>query len=380
MGVDSDVLSDNELFIKSRLEVKLNDLEKRHLETKEREAQTVGFLERRLKQVELEHKMELKLRRQLRYEVNNLRKKLLETYKLYSDTLEQNEKIKRELEMLRSRRNKGEGAVNVKLSISREVSLMIKTDDYELAGRVPASLHLGSENERGTNRNRSSFITPNNSSRTRAFFTPIESRVRHDKHGFVGSGGYIEKSLTRNTGMCDSASCGFRGEGLNYSQKDSLVKSERAQDWLDQIEELYKHSEIQAGGGKHREEKRKTDNFVSVLRVEDSLDVLEDVSSEDRYFSGEDKTDGNDFEEDLNFDDFVVCLGRREGLNRKGSKYSADSPEVMATNTELIINQINQQDKELSSLLRKTNICNSYNVKNRVNMRRINRDSGNKYK
>ncbi|KAH7649611.1 hypothetical protein FG379_001237 [Cryptosporidium bovis] len=380
MGGDSDILSDKELFLKNRLEVKLNDLEKKHLETKEREAQTVGFLERRLKQVELEHKMELKLRRQLRYEVNNLRKRLLETYKLYSDTLEQNEIIKKELEALKNKENKKESVLNTKLDTSREISIVIKEHDYEFIKSAPVSFNTGSENERCIQRNRMNFVTPNNSARTRSFFTPLEYRTRNSKNSFIRSGGsYTEKSFTRNT-VYGSGSCNIGGDNINYGQKDSLIKSERAKDWLKHIEELYKPSENKADERtKYREEKN-ISNLSSILRVEDSLSILEDISSEDKYFSGEDITEDNDLDEDINFDDFVANIGRKEGIKLKEGKYIADNTEMMVTNTELIIDQINQQDKELSSLLQKANICNNSNIGSNVNVGRISKSSGNRYK
>ncbi|KAK6588131.1 hypothetical protein RS030_71104 [Cryptosporidium xiaoi] len=375
MGVDSDILSDKELFLKNRLEVKLNDLEKKHLETKEREAQAVGFLERRLKQVELEHKMELKLRRQLRYEVNNLRKRLLETYKLYSDTLEQNEIIKKELEALKNKENKKESVLNTKLDTSREISIVIKEHDCEFVKSAPVSFNTGSENERCIQRNRMSFVTPSNSARTRSFFTPLEYRTRNSKNSFIRSGGsYTEKSFTRNT-VYGSGSCNIGGDSINYGQKDSLIKSERAKDWLKHIEELYRPSENKADERtKYREEKN-ISNLSSILRVEDSLSILEDNDlDEDKYFSGGDITEDNDLDEDINFDDLVANIGRKEG------KYIADNTEMMVTNTELIIDQINQQDKELSSLLQKTNICNNSNIGSNVNVGRINKSSGNRYK
>ncbi|KAF7457082.1 hypothetical protein HWI79_2431 [Cryptosporidium felis] len=297
-------------MLKSRLEVKLNDLEKKHLETKEREAQTVGFLERKLKQVELEHKTELKLRRQLRFEVNNLRKRLLETYQLYTDTLEQNESLRNDLDRLR----KGislVGRSETKLSISREVEVQIEKPDPLTGDRVgidPGSMiNLRGIEEIESKENKLSMsfdVRRNEDSAMRGFLSSDRLSV----------GNYCS-TADRSRGKEVRGGQTFGGG----KTRNPCLKSERAKDWLNQIEELYKPLEYpKLGIGKH---KKRSDPLITV-GVDDSFVQGEYTSSDEDFYS----------------DDYSFT----------------ESTQDVITNTGFILDQISQQDKELSSLLNTT--------------------------
>ncbi|KAJ1611418.1 hypothetical protein OIY81_1723 [Cryptosporidium canis] len=322
----SGLMNEKDFILKSRLEVKLNDLEKKHLETKEREAQTVGFLERKLRQVELEHKTELKLRRQLRYEVNNLRKKLLETYQLYTNTLEQNEQMRSELDRLKC------GSMGIKdagtnFNISRQVNIQIQeTSNDEHC--------VNSENSEFFQKGRLNWREFDDvDSKEKRFSRSFDIRSgRHSVNGGVNlyygrsqlSG--INKTAERIKIPGGGRTLGKATSGVE-SSRDLSLKSERAKDWLNQIEELYKPLEYPNVSSRMN---RNGPNSFHELGVENSLSLGIDPFSDEEYLSGE---------------------------------YSLpENAEDVITNTGFIIDQINQQDKELSSLLNKTFI--SYGNRN----------------
>ncbi|OII73184.1 uncharacterized protein cubi_02416 [Cryptosporidium ubiquitum] len=321
------LMSEKDFMIKSRLEVKLNDLEKKHLETKEREAQTVGFLERKLRQVELEHKTELKLRRQLRYEVNNLRKKLLETYQLYSNTLEQNELMRSEIDRLKGNDLKNRGK-EIDFVVSKQVEVQIH-------GPFQDYYCFGNENSGLSQKNRLSLRGLNELDFKEKKFS-MSFDAKNGKNSFnrgsLHSGKNLFSSINRTVERIKIPNEGRAlGSAISggESSRDLNLKSERAKDWLNQIEELYKPLEYpKLCNGRY---KSKLDSF-SRIGVENSLSLEEDSFSDEEYYSGE-------------YD-------------------ISENTEDVITNTGFIIDQINQQDKELSTLLNKTFI--STNNKNRI--------------
>lgn len=311
MNENSDFLREKELLLKNRLEVKLNDLEKKHLESKEREAQTVGFLERRLKQVELEHKTELKLRRQLRYEVNNLRKRLLETYKLYTDTLEQNEKMRAEIDNLKSQLLLNDK----KLNICRELEIQILDFNYRNTNienrNVLQDKKISFESKNNFDVNKEKLL--NSVDRNKNFdsltiFNNEKStlNIRYNKNKKLRENQVVKPILEKET------------------KKNLITISERADEWLNQMEELYKpieYSEI------HSRKLNDEINFYSNIRTRSSLENINDILIDENYFS-----DDN-------------CM--------------TENTEKVITDTGFIIDQISQQDKELSDLLKKTSISNN---------------------
>ncbi|TRY50876.1 Uncharacterized protein CTYZ_00001478 [Cryptosporidium tyzzeri] len=339
MEENSGLINEKDFILKSRLEVKLNDLEKRHLETKEREAQTVGFLERKLRQVELEHKTELKLRRQLRYEVNNLRKKLLETYQLYSNTLEHNELMRSEIDRLKGDSLKSK-CRQVDLAVSRQVEI-------EINELFQNDCYFNNENSRFEKKNRLNLRGLNE-------FELKESRLsmsfdaRNGRHSFnrglpsrKNSFFGINRTAERIKIPSDGRTLGKAISG-NESSRDLNLKSERAKDWLNQIEELYKPLEYPKLC--NRMYKNELDSFSGTGIVDNSLNMGEDSLSDEEYYSGE----------------YDV----------------SENTEDVITNTGFIIDQINQQDKELSTLLNKTFISANKNrtaSKNKLRNSRSNR-------
>ncbi|KAJ1613105.1 hypothetical protein OJ253_363 [Cryptosporidium canis] len=322
----SGLMNERDFILKSRLEVKLNDLEKKHLETKEREAQTVGFLERKLRQVELEHKTELKLRRQLRYEVNNLRKKLLETYQLYTNTLEQNEQMRSELDRLKC------GSMGIKdagtnFNISRQVNIQIQEtshDEHCVKSGNSEFFQKGRLNWREFD---------DEDSKEKRFSRSFD--IRNGRHS-VNCGVNLYYGRSQLSGINKTVErIKIPGGGMTLgktisgveSSRDLSLKSERAKDWLNQIEELYKPLEYPNISSRMN---RNGPNSFHELGIENSLNLGINPFSDEEYLSGE---------------------------------YSLpENAEDVITNTGFIIDQINQQDKELSSLLNKTFI--SYGNRN----------------
>ncbi|KAH8584351.1 uncharacterized protein ELE39_002445 [Cryptosporidium sp. chipmunk genotype I] len=324
----SGLINENDFMLKSRLEVKLNDLEKKHLETKEREAQTVGFLERKLRQVELEHKTELKLRRQLRYEVNNLRKKLLETYQLYSNTLEHNELMRSEIDRLKG---------SILKSKSKQVDLTAsKQVEIEINESFQHDYCFNNENSRLEKKNRSTLRGSNEfdlrESKLSMSFDARSGRQSFNRGSLLSKKNLfssINRTAERIKIPSDGRTLGKAISG-NEISRDLNLKSERAKDWLNQIEELYKPLEYPKLC--NRMYKTELDQFSGIGAVESSLNLGEDSFSDEECYS----------------DEYDI----------------SENAEDVITNTGFIIDQINQQDKELSTLLNKTFI--STNNKSRT--------------
>lgn len=301
-------MNERDFMLKSRLEVKLNDLEKKHLETKEREAQTVGFLERKLRQVELEHKTELKLRRQLRYEVNNLRKKLLETYQLYTNTLEQNEQMRSEIDRLkggslRSGDNKGVAD----LGISRQVDIQIQ--------------EASNESCRTNKENGGPFQTGRLSLRGLGDLDQSELKLSKSVDARSGRRSF-NGGRDPQAGKSPASGANWTAERIRVPEggrRAPGLRSERAKDWLSQIEELYKPLE-------HPKSRS--------LTFRSEPDPLSGVGAEGSLCLGTDSPSGEE------------CLS--------GGYDTPENTEDVITNTGFIIDQISQQDKELSTLLKKT--------------------------
>lgn len=332
----SGLINEKEFMVKSRLEVKLNDLEKRHLETKEREAQTVGFLERKLRQVELEHKTELKLRRQLRYEVNNLRKKLLETYQLYTNTLEQNEVMRSEIDRLKGDYLKSKDK-EINLVVSKQVEVRINESFQNYNCFSNENIGLGQKN-------RLSLRSLNEVDLKERKFS-MSFDARSERNSFNRKNLHLGRNLFSSINKT-AERIKIQDEGRTFgkaisgseSSRDFNLKSERAKDWLNQIEELYKPLEYSKLC--NRRYKSELDPF-SGIGLENSLSLGEDSFSDEEHYSGE-------------YD-------------------ISENTEDVITNTGFIIDQINQQDKELSTLLNKTFIgtSNKHKILSRNKFRNI---------
>lgn len=321
----SGLMNEKDFMLKSRLEVKLNDLEKKHLETKEREAQTVGFLERKLRQVELEHKTELKLRRQLRYEVNNLRKKLLETYQLYTDTLEQNEQMRSEIDRLKGGSLRS-GGKETGLGVSRQVDIQIQ-EAFNESGRI--NNENGGPLQRGTLSLRGlGDLDPSEQKLSKSFDARGGRRSLNGGLGIYAGRSppcRVNKTVERiRVPDGGRRALGKTVPGLETS-RDLGLKSERAKDWLSQIEELYKPLEYPKTCSRMF---RSEPDPLSGVGAESSLCLGTDSPSDEECFSG--------------------------GYG------TPENTEDVITNTGFIIDQISQQDKELSTLLKKTLLGSSH--------------------
>ncbi|OII76386.1 hypothetical protein cand_027090 [Cryptosporidium andersoni] len=333
-----DISSNDNIILKSKLEVKLNDLEKRHLAIKERESQAVGIFERKLKQIELEHKMEIQLRRQLRYEVNNLRKRLLETHQLYYNTLEENVKLHKEIDRLKF------GLLEQPTNNSRDISLS-KIDSVDnkqehfnrLELKNPEDKTISEKGEiyniykeilEGTDDNKIikdfiEFKDKKVSNRDVNKTINIDKEVKEAEKIELHNKAMEQKQKPRvhNIYKLDekdeiSPQIHF-GKQFNIAKAPTL-RSERAQDWLKQLEALY------SPNGNPKSDML-TPNYLSENHKEFSWDIPME-------------------KKEINVNK----------LSRQFTHDEIEYAETMLNNTDIIINQINRKDKQLSTLLNQT--------------------------
>ncbi|EEA07950.1 uncharacterized protein CMU_030910 [Cryptosporidium muris RN66] len=337
-----DISSNDNIILKSKLEVKLNDLEKRHLAIKERESQAVGIFERKLRQIELEHKMEIQLRRQLRYEVNNLRKRLLETHQLYYDTLEENAKLHKEIDRLKF------GLLEQPTGNSRDISLskIDSVDDKQehfnrLELKNPEDKTIFEKGEvyniykellEGTDDNKIikdfiEFKDKKVSNRDVNKTINIDKEVKEVEKIELCNKAIEQKQKQKqkprvhNIYKLDekdeiSPQINF-GKQFNIAKVPTL-RSERAQDWLKQLEALYSPNESPKG------------------------DILIP-----NYLSENKK----EFSWDIPIEKKEINVNK---LSTQSTHDEIEYAETMLDNTDIIINQISHKDKQLSTLLNQT--------------------------
>ncbi|KAL7066091.1 hypothetical protein ACR3K2_34760 [Cryptosporidium serpentis] len=335
-----DISSNDNIILKSKLEVKLNDLEKRHLAIKERESQAVGIFERKLKQIELEHKMEIQLRRQLRYEVNNLRKRLLETHQLYYNALEENAKLHKEIDRLTF------GLLEQSTSNSRDISLskIDSTDDKQEQHfnkpklKNPENKTISEKSEicniyreilgEGTDDNRriKNFIEFKDE---KVLNRDVDKTINIDKKVKK-----VEKIELHNKAIKQKPKPRvhdlyklneknkilpqiYFGKQFNIAKAPTL-RSERAQDWLKQLEALYSPNESPKSD-------ILTPNYLSEKKKKFSWDIP---------------------------------IEKKEiNVNKLSTLFTHDEieyAETMLNNTDIMTDQINHKDKQLSTLLNQT--------------------------